>query len=82
MESVIALDKAGVVAILLVILAVLAKVSQYLLTNLIADKNVQIARLSTTVDKLTVELGATLDAVLTAVKEQARAEADERRRNP
>ena len=48
----------------------------------IADRDAEISLLRETVGRLTGEVGETLDAILRAVKRQARAESDERRRNP
>lgn len=77
-NDVLAFDQAGPVAILVLVLLGLAKVAHWLLTKLIADKDAQIVKLSGTVDELTDGIGATLDAILTAVKEAAA----ERRREP
>lgn len=71
MQDVLAFDQAGPVAILVLILIGLAKVTHWLLTKLLADKDAQIVKLSKTVDDLTDELGETLKAILTAVKDQA-----------
>lgn len=71
MQDVLAFDQAGPVAILVLILIGLAKVTHWLLTKLLADKDAQIVKLSQTVDVLTDELGETLKAILTAVKDQA-----------
>lgn len=78
MKDALAFDQAGPVAILVLVLFFLGKTTQWLLTRLIADKDAQIAKLSETVDELTDEIGETLDAILTAVKEAAA----ERRKDP
>lgn len=78
MNDILAFDQAGPVAILVLVLVGLVKTTHWLLTRLIADKDAQIEKLSRTVDELTDEIGGTLDAILTAVKEAAA----ERRRDP
>lgn len=76
MTEALSFDQAGPVAILVLVLITLGRVTHWLLTKLIKDKDDQITKLNDTVDELTAGIGATLNAVLTTVKQQA----EERRR--
>lgn len=76
--DVLAYDKAGAVAVLLVVLIALSRVSYTLLMRMLNDKDAQITKLLEANERLSDEIGKTLAAVLAAIKEQA----DERRRQP
>jgi hypothetical protein len=69
LDAVLQWDQAGPVAILLLVLLTLATVTRWLLRQLIASKDAQITRALSLNDKLVDEVGETLDAILTALKE-------------
>jgi cell division protein FtsL len=76
-EQVLAWDQVGPVALLVVGIVALFRMFLWVLNKLITDKDTQIERLMQSNKDLRDEIGATLDSILTAIKDQAA----ERRRN-
>lgn len=62
-------DQAGPVAILVLGVLMLAWLSRWLLRQLITDKDSQITRERYLTDKMTDEIGETLDAILNALRQ-------------
>jgi cell division protein FtsL len=76
-EQVLAWDQVGPVALLVVGIVALFRMFLWVLNKLITDKDTHIERLMQSNKDLRDEIGATLDSILTAIKDQAA----ERRRN-
>jgi cell division protein FtsL len=70
-EQVLAWDQVGPVALLVVGIVALFRMFLWVLNKLITDKDTQIERLMQSNKDLRDEIGATLDSILTAIKDQA-----------
>lgn len=70
LQTILNWDQAGPVAILILVLLMLAWLSRWLLRTLIADKDSRIQREQVLTDRLTDEIGETLDAILNALREK------------
>lgn len=68
LNAILSWDDAGPVAILVLVVLMLAWLSRYLLRMIIADKDSQIARERHLTDKVTDEIGETLDAILESLR--------------
>ena len=70
LDSILAWDQAGPVAILVLVLVGLAWITRWLLKQLISGKDASIKREQFLTDKMTDEIGVTLDAILNALRER------------